>query len=79
MKTIVVTEALRDQMLAAGKEALIQDPSGRVIGRFVAETSNDPEADDWPSDEELDRRTRESRRFTPEQVMERLRSLRKSQ
>jgi hypothetical protein len=35
--------------------------------------------DDWPSDEELDRRVRESPRYSTEQVMERLRTLRKSQ
>ena len=79
MKTIVVNEAIRDQMLAAGKEAMIQDPTGRIIGRFLAETSNASDEIDWPSDEELDRQLRESPRFTPAQVMERLRSLRKSQ
>jgi hypothetical protein len=79
MKTIVVNEVIRDQLLAAGKEALIQDPTGRIIGRFLAETSDAPDDIDWPSDEELDRRLRESPRFSPAQVMERLRSLRKSQ
>jgi hypothetical protein len=79
MNKITVNEALRDQMLAAGKEALIQDPSGRIIGRFLAEPSTESAPYDWPSDEELDRRLRESPRFTAEQVMERLRSLRKSQ
>jgi hypothetical protein len=78
MKTIVVTEALRDQLLAAGNEAIIQDSSGRIIGRFFAEQSDDA-VDDWPSDEELDRRVRESPRYSTEQVMERLRTLRKSQ
>jgi hypothetical protein len=80
MKTIVVDAALRDRMLVVGKKAVIQDTTGKVIGRFLASPNGDESADDqFPSDEELDRRTRESPRYTAEQVMERLRSLRRSE
>jgi len=80
MQTIIVDCTVRDQMLAAGKEAVIQDTTGKVIGRFVAAISGDSLVDEpFPSDEELDRRTRESPRYTAEQVMDRLRSLRRSQ
>jgi hypothetical protein len=78
MKTIVVDASLRDQLLAAGEVAELKDASGRVLGRFVAV----PPAvyvveGELPSEEELDRRTRESRRFTTDQVIERLRTLRR--
>jgi hypothetical protein len=79
MKTIIVDASLRDRMLAAGNEAVIQDTTGKVIGRFLAAPNGDDLEDDgFPSDEELNRRTRESPRYTAEQVMERLRSLRRS-
>jgi hypothetical protein len=80
MNAIVVDTILRDQMLAAGKEAVIKDATGKVIGRFLAAANGSELAEDEiPSDEELDRRTRESPRYTAEQVMERLRTLRRSQ
>jgi hypothetical protein len=80
MQKIVVDAALCEQLLAIGDVAEFQDESGRVIGRFVAaplpvDYIGDEEL---PSDEELDRRMRESPRFTTEQVVERLRSLRGS-
>jgi hypothetical protein len=56
-----------------------QDSSGRVIGRFVAVPLPEEYLDEeFPSDEELDRRLRESPRYTTDQVLERLRSLRGS-
>ena len=78
MKTIIVDGPIRDQLLAAGEVAELKDSPGRVLGRFVAL----PPAvyvveGELPSEEELDRRTRESRRFTTDQVIEHLRSLRR--
>jgi hypothetical protein len=67
-------------MLAAGREAVIQDTTGKVIGRFLAAVNGEHSVEDeFPTDEELDRRARESPRYTTEQVMERLRSLRRSE
>jgi len=79
MQKIVVDAALRDQLLAVRDVAELQDGSGRVIGRFVAapSTAGQFADDDFPSDEELDRRMREGRSFSADEVMERLRSLRR--
>jgi len=77
MKTIVVDAALRDKLLAAGDVAEIQDDLGRVIGRFVAVPPPVVYVldEELPSDEELDRRMREGRNYTAEEVIERIRSL----
>ena len=78
MKSIVVDGPLRDELLAAGEVAELKDSSGRVLGRFVAVPPTVYVVEgDLPSEEELDRRLRESRRFTTDQVIEHLRSLRK--
>jgi hypothetical protein len=78
MSTIVVDQAMRAKLLAAGDLAQIRDEHGQVIGRFLA--TPPPVVyvmeGELPSDEEIDRRLREGRSFTPEEVMERLRSLR---
>jgi len=78
MSTIVVDAAMRAKLLAAGDLAEIRDESGQVIGRFLA--APPPVIyvmeGELPSDEEIDRRLREDRSFTTEEVMERLRSLR---
>jgi hypothetical protein len=79
MQKIVVDAALRDQLVAVRDVAEFQDSSGRVIGRFVAVPLPEEYLDEeFPSDEELDRRLRESPRYTTDQVLERLRSLRGS-
>ena len=77
MSTIVVDTGLRNKLLAAGATAEIRDESGSLIGRFVADPRalyeiEGPEV----SDEELDRREREDREYTPDEVMQRLRELR---
>lgn len=78
MSTIVVDKAMRAKLLAAGDLAEIRDESGQVIGRFLA--APPPVVyvmeGELPSDEEIDRRLREGRGFSTEEVLERLRSLR---
>jgi hypothetical protein len=78
MSTIVVDAAMRAKLLAAGDLAEIRDERGQVIGRFVA--TPPPVVyvmeGELPSDEEIDRRLREGRSYSTEEVMERLRSLR---
>jgi hypothetical protein len=78
MTRIVVDAALRNKLLAAGEVAEFRDEAGELIGRFVAANGDWPptEVDDV-SDGELDRREREEPRFTTEQVLDRLRRLRK--
>ncbi len=75
MVTIVVDAAIRDKLLAAAdSEVELRDESGRVIGKYLPTKIEYPDLD--VSNEELDRRMRESPRHTAEQVMERLRRLR---
>ena len=78
MSTVVVDAALRDKLLAVGKAAELRDESGQLLGRFVAASPADLYEIEGPevSDEELERSVREDPRYTPEQVMERLRGLR---
>jgi hypothetical protein len=80
MTTIVVDAAIRDQLISARDGVEFRDPEGRLIGQFsLVQKKSSMFADiEFPSEEELDRRMRDGRRFTPEQVMERLRSLRGS-
>lgn len=76
MTTIVVDTSVRDQLQTARDVVEFRDPAGRVIGRYAPVPSAEILAGlDLPSDEELDRRTRESRRFTADEVMNRIRSL----
>jgi hypothetical protein len=80
MTAIVVDAAFRAKLLAAGGEAEIRDEDGNLIGRFVGASNNgiEPIRDLVDiSDEELDRREREERRFTADQVLDRIRGLRK--
>jgi hypothetical protein len=80
MTAIVVDSTLRAKLLASGGAAEIRDENGTLIGRFVGTATNggDLMADLVEiSDEELDRREREDRRFTSDQVLDRIRGLRK--
>lgn len=78
MTTVVVDAATREKLLTGGDDViLVKDEAGQVIGKFVA--GPNPvifvaEGLDI-SDEELDRRERESKRHSAEEVMQRLRSL----
>jgi hypothetical protein len=80
MPNIVVNAELRAKLLAAEGVAVLRDEAGNVIGRFVPQSHDLAAAKyeaDNVTDEELDRREREDRRFTAEQVRERLRGLRR--
>jgi hypothetical protein len=85
MSTVVIDAATRDKILAAGGVVEFRDEAGNLIGRF-ARTDGPPIppagyeiVGDWPSDEEIDRRERESKMYTAAEVEERLRQLRKGQ
>jgi hypothetical protein len=77
MAAVVVDAATREKLLTAGDVVEVKDEAGQVIGKFVA--GPNPvifvaEGMDI-SDEELDRREREGRNCSVEEVMERLRGL----
>jgi len=79
MSTVVVDAAFREKLLAVGSGAELRDESGQLLGRFVAASPAELYEIEGPevSDEELDRREREDPSFTADQVMERLRELRR--
>lgn len=79
MTTIVVDAGLRAKLLAAGTAVEFRDEAGNVIRRFVdvAGRTSSAAEDVEPTEEELDRREREERRFTADEVLDRLRGLRK--
>ena len=80
MNAVVVDAPTRERVLAAGSEVEVRDETGTVIGRFTKYTriAGQLVVDDIPSDEELDRRVREGKRYTGEQVLERLRKLKEA-
>lgn len=80
MNAVVIDTATRDKLLAAGGEVEVRDESGAVIGKFVKVTRMGKYLieGEWPSDEELDRRSREGRTFTAAEVEERLRKLKEA-
>ena len=80
MNAVVVDTPTRDRLLGAGSQVEIRDESGAVIGKFVRFTRMGKYLveGEWPSDEELDRRTREGKRVTAAQVEERLRKLKEA-
>ena len=70
MKNVVVDAVLKEKLLSNGGQVEIRDESGAVIGKFVKFTriGNYVIEGEWPSDEELDRRVREGKRYTAAQV-----------
>lgn len=80
MNTVVVDTPTRDRLLGAGGQVEIRDESGELIGKFVRFTRMGKYLveGEWPSDEEIDRRLRESKRVTAAQVEERLRKLKEA-
>lgn len=80
MNPIIVDSLHRDRMLSVVDVTEIRDKSGELIGRFVPKHLPilHVAGDEFPPDEELDRRLADGTRYTAEEVMERLRSLRKS-
>lgn len=83
MSVIVIDAATRDKFLAAadGETVEVRDETGEVVGRFIRQQSQNPDdyefLDEPASEEEIERRRRESPRYTAAQVEERLRRLRK--
>lgn len=80
MSPIIVDASLRAQFLAVTGVAEVRDEAGNVIGRFVPERSEagiDTTGLDDVTDEELDRRERTEPRFSADQVLDRLRGLRR--
>ena len=75
--TVVVDGPTRDKLLAGGGVVEIRDEAGEVLGRFTKFTRVGEHLveGEWPSDEELDRHTREGKRYTAAQVEERLRKI----
>jgi hypothetical protein len=80
MSVVVIDAGTCDKLLAADEyEVEVRDESGAVIGKFVRRQR----AEDYEilgevvSEEEIERRRRESPFYTAEQVEERLRRLRK--
>ena len=80
MNTVVVDAPTRDRLLGAGGEVEVRDEAGAVIGRFTKYTriAGHLVVDDIPPDEELDRRAREGKRYSGEEVLERLRKLKEA-
>ena len=79
MTTIVVDATMRKKLLAADQAIEFRDEAGNLVRRFVDTANGPPPVPDdvEPTEEELDRREREERRYTSEQVLDRLRGLRK--
>jgi hypothetical protein len=76
MSTVIVDRAMRDKLFAATGEVEIRDEAGELIGVLKKTPKFDPYANvDWPSDEEIERRLREGRSYTAEEVMDHLRKL----
>lgn len=80
MSVVVIDDATREKLLATEEyEVEVRDETGVVVGRFIRQQR----AEDYEilgevaSEEEIERRRRESPRYTAEQVEERLRRLRK--
>lgn len=80
MNSVVVDAALREKLLSNGGQVEIQDEAGEPIGKFVKYTriGNYVIEGEWPSDEEIDRRIREGKRFSVAQVEEKLRKLKEA-
>ena len=85
MNTVVVDAATRDKLLAAGNGVVaVQDETGKLIGRFVVDGPPTPPTGyviegEWPSDEELDRREREGKRYSAAEVKAFLAGLKRGQ
>jgi hypothetical protein len=74
MNTVVIDAATRDKLLAAGGVVEFRDEAGNLIARFTridgppTPPTGYEIVGDWPSDEEIDRRLRESKRYTAAEV-----------
>ncbi|MBX9626908.1 MAG: hypothetical protein K2X82_24115 [Gemmataceae bacterium] len=76
MSKLVIDGPTLEQFLAAGGTVEVVDPSGKPVGKFTQyPRSGNYYVDDWPSDEEIDRRMREGKWVPAAEVEERLRKL----
>jgi hypothetical protein len=80
MSAIVVDKVTGDKLRTANDVSEIRDESGKLLGRFVPAPASIIYVveGEIPSDEELDRQMREGKRHTPEEVLQRLRSLKET-
>jgi hypothetical protein len=80
MSTVIIDGATRDKLLAASGVVEVRDEAGNLIGQFTKFTQMGPYVieGEWPSEEEIERRLREDRRYTAAQVEERLRKLKEA-
>ena len=73
MPSMVLDEATRQQLCTVSKSTLLYDAVGNVVGMFTpASTLNAPP---YLSDEEIDRRANSDKRYTTEEVLKHLKSL----
>ena len=77
MNAITIPAALREQLLAVHGTIELRDEAGLLVGEFVRKLDlSEYEVVGTPlTREEVEHHLRTSRRFTPEQVMERLRGI----
>ena len=74
MNTVVIDATTREKLLAAGDAAELRDEAGNLVGRFSR--SDGPPAPppgyeivgEWPSNDEIERRLRDSKRYTAAEV-----------
>ena len=79
MSTVTIDGPTRDRLLAAGGTVELVDEAGNPVGKAVVYIrSGNYFVDDWPSDEEIDRRLREGKRYSVAEVNERIRQLREA-
>lgn len=74
MTTFTLPMEIGSQLGAAHQCVVLRDGSGKTIGYFTP-VASDAQLDPQISEEELDRREREDRTFTPAEVRARLQSL----
>lgn len=80
MNRIVVDATFKARLTSAGGVVRIEDERGVLLGQFVAATTSSgcTLADPIPDTAELERRFRESSRYSSEHVLQRLAKLRGS-
>jgi hypothetical protein len=75
MNTVIVDRAASEKLRAAGNGTESRDEAGELIG-FLNKPRQYTDAEiGWPTQEEIERRLREGRRHTPDEVMAHLRKL----
>ena len=79
MSVVVIDDATREKLLAAGEDVTVQDSMGRVVGLFLRQHQSEGyEMVGTPfTEEEIARHMKESKRIPAEEVEEHLRRLTK--